>query len=148
MSQTTPEAATIPPAVSRIQEEAGGEVTTPKGPAAALVKSYLIAAATLDVSATKSFLSANCPDDIVTQYQANIRFGWTFSEQDTRIVSEAVDVHGDKATVKAEVVFKGGSGPTFMAIEQTFFLVLENGAWKISDMDPRPSRVGPGFKPL
>jgi hypothetical protein len=134
--------------VSSIQEKATGEVASPEGPAAVPVKSYLAVAARLDASATKNFLSASCRDDIVTQCQANARSGWTFSEQDTRIVSEAIDAHGDKASVEAEVVFRGGSGPTFMAIKQTFFLVLENGDWRISNMDPRPSPVGPGFRPL
>ena len=87
----------------------------PSSPAAALVMRYLAAAATLDPSATRPFLSATCQGDLVTEFIAN-------------------------------VVFQGGTA--FIAKQRTFFLAMEDGEWRISEMDPAPRTTGPGFVPL
>jgi tetratricopeptide (TPR) repeat protein len=115
--------------------------------AAALVMNYLAAAGTLDSSATRAFLSANCKGDMLTEFRANGGSGWSFSGTDTGIISEATTAEGGSAVV-AEVVFRGGSPPTYMSTRHTFFLALENGSWKISRIDPAPRTSGPGFMPL
>ena len=145
---TPPIRTTAPSGTPNIQQATTPE-TTPRGPAATLVTNYLAAAGTLDPSATKAFLSTTCKDDIVTEFHANTRSGWSFSAEDTKIKKETIiPPYEGKATVVAQVVFKGGNPPTFMAKTQTFFLVLENGAWKISGMYPAPTKAGPGVMPL
>lgn len=150
-SQTTHEAVVVP-AAAAIQEKATGEATNPQGPAATIIRNYLAAAASLDAGATRNFLAANCKDDIVTECQANAAGGWPLDTQDTTIVSEIVDTAGGKATVKAKLSFKGGSPGHFTwmmdSAPRTFFLVLENGVWKISGMDPKPRQATPGVRPL
>jgi Skp family chaperone for outer membrane proteins len=116
--------------------------------AATVVRNYLAAAGRQDASASKSFLSSNCKDDIVVEYQSNAQSGWNYSEQDTSVENEVKNADGRSATVKAHVVFKGGNPPTFMRTVKTFFLILENGEWKISGMDPKPRQVGLGVRPL
>lgn len=120
--------------------------TRPGGPAATLVMNYLTAAGTLDPSATRVFLSTTYKDDIVTEFQANGRSGWNYSAEHTEIEEETIDALENKATVAAAVVFKGGQ--SLMIIRRTFFLILENGEWKISGLDPVPMKTGPGVVPL
>jgi hypothetical protein len=112
------------------------------------VTNYLVAAATLDSSATKPFLSARCQGDLVTEFQANDRSKWKFSANDTIIASEKIDANSGQATVVAQIVFKGGNPPTFMQQNQTFLLVKEDGAWKIVKIDPPPKTTSPGYEPL
>ncbi|MGO9271180.1 MAG: hypothetical protein ACLQOO_13145 [Terriglobia bacterium] len=112
----------------------------------AAVMNYLAAAGSLQASATRPFLSADCKGDLVTEFQANERSGWGFSSSDSAIENETVNSRTRTATVVARVVFKGGG--TFMGKSQTFFLTMEGGAWKISRFDPLPSTTGPGVMPL
>ena len=137
-----------PPAARQAPERAMIKITEAQGPAVTIVRKYLAAAGRQDALASKSFLSTNCKDDMVVECQANAQSGWNYSEQDTSVESEVISADGRSATVKAEVVFKGGSPPTFMGTKKTFFLVLENGDWKVSGMDPKPRQVGPGVRPL
>ena len=126
-----------------------GEVS-PQGPAAAVIKDYLVAAGKLDPSATMKFLSREYHDDVVAEFQANAKYGWTLSgpQEGVAIAGEEIDTGTGRATVKATVIFKGGDPPAFMANDRTFFLVLEDGAWKVSGMAPAPRRTGPGMRPL
>jgi tetratricopeptide (TPR) repeat protein len=121
-----------------------------------LVMSYLTAAATLGASATRDFLAAGCKDDIETEFLAYERSGWTFSGIDTKPERVLVaEIRGEirGANVSVQIVFRGGSGTsmrsgTFMTVSTTFFLVMENGAWKVSGMNPPPDNAGPGVTPL
>jgi hypothetical protein len=113
-----------------------------------LVKSYLNAAGRQDGSASKAFLAANCKEDFIVECQVNAQSGWNYSEQDTWVGDEVKNADGRSATVKAQIIFKGGNPPTFMLKEVTFFLILENGQWKISGMNPKPRQTGLGFRPL
>ncbi len=112
----------------------------------AAVINYLNAAGTLQPAATRPFLSPDYRGDLVTEFQANQRSGWSFSSSDSVIESEIVNAGGRTATIVARVVFKGGA--TFMGKSQTFFLALDNGAWRITRMDPVPTTMGPGVIPL
>jgi hypothetical protein len=123
---------------------------TQKGSAATAVTNYLTAAGTLDPTETKKYLATGNQSDMITEFKANKDSGWGFSGPETAIVSETIDAASGTATVAARVTFAGGSegARTFMAKSQTFFLVVENGAWKISKFDPLPQTVGPGVRPL
>jgi len=112
----------------------------------AAVINYLNAAGTLQPAATRPFLSADCKGDLITEFQANQRSGWSFSSSDSTIERETINAGARTATIEAQVVFKGGA--TFMGKSQTFFLAMENGVWKITRMDPLPSMAGPGVIPL
>ncbi len=138
--------------VSPASLNVAASVTAPRS-AATVVMDYLtaaaLAAAGTDASAArKSFLSSGCKDDMVTEFKAEKESGWSFSGTDTKIVSEKVNAEDGKATVVARVVYKGGTSQTFLSKEHKFFLTVENGAWRISEMDPAPGTVGPGVKPL
>ena len=86
---------------------------------------------------------------MVTEFQANERSGWSYSGSDTKIVNETINIDNGRATVVVEVVFKGGKFRLrSWGKKQTYFLVLENGTWKISGMDPSPRTAGPGVMPL
>ncbi len=113
-----------------------------------VVHDYLLAAATTDASARKLFLSATCAVDIADEFSANLKSGWTFSETDLSLTNDGIDSASGKASVSAQVVYKGGNPPTFMATSHTFFLVQEGGLWKISAINPPPARGGPGVSPL
>jgi len=129
-------------------EQAGGQAadTAANGPAAAVVAKYLAAAATLDSSATRPFLAATCQGDLVTEFSANATSRWNYAAKETRITEETIDAEKNTATVVAEIVFQGGGA--FMAQKKTFFLVLEDGVWEISRIDPPPRTTGPGVMPL
>jgi tetratricopeptide (TPR) repeat protein len=117
------------------------------------VMNYLAAAATLEASTTRDFLAAGCKNDIATEFMAYERSGWKFSATDTKpervLVAEIRGVIRG-ANVSVQIVFRGGSGPkpTFMSRSTTFSLVMENGAWKVSGMDPPPDNADPGVMPL
>jgi hypothetical protein len=113
-----------------------------------VVHDYLLAAASTDVSTRKLFLSATCAVDIADEFSANLKSGWTFSETDLSLTNERIDLASGKASVSAQVVYKGGNPPTFMATSHTFFLVQEGGSWKISAINPPPAKGGPGVTPL
>ena len=163
--QPTPMSFTMKMAMDQSVELVGTGMSTPSSPAAAAIDGtgektpiktsakerihqYLIAAGHQDATVTKSFLSANCQLDLVTECRANAKAGWLYSDTDTKIATEVVDADGESATVKATVVFKGGDPPTFIASDTTFSLVLEKGEWKISGIDPAPGNNGPGVSPL
>jgi len=112
------------------------------------IREYLTAAAQRDVSITQNFLSTNYKDDLVVEFETLAKSGWIYSEPDTTIESVVMEASGEGATVKALIDFKGGNPPTHVVKTQTFTLVLENGVWKISGMNPAPSSVGPGVVPL
>lgn len=118
--------------------------TTPSS----LVTSYLAAAATLNPSATRPFLSTDCHMDMFTEFKAYDGSGWKYSASDSSVLSEKDDARAGKATVSAGIVYKGGDPPTFMRKTETFHLVLENGIWKIATMDPAPETASPGYRPL
>jgi HEAT repeat protein len=77
-----------------------------------LVPKYLAAAATLDLSTTRPFLSANYPGDLVTEIQALQRSGWMYSAENSTamIRSETLDAGNGEALVTVEIAFEGGSG--------------------------------------
>jgi tetratricopeptide (TPR) repeat protein len=135
-------------ASAELRGNAGAPRTLAQEQPVGVVQAYLAAAASLDASVSKAFLSRRCRDDLVVECQANAPSGWKFSAEDTRVVGEAIDHGGANATVRMQVVFKGGTPPTFMGKAQKFTLVLENGAWKIDGLDPAPRRTGPGVMPL
>ena len=112
-----------------------------QGPVVAALRNYLAAAGQLDASASKSFLSVNCTDDIVVEFQADAKSGWKYSEAYTTIESQAISPDGKSATVKAQVITAGGN--SFSGSEKTFSLVLEGSDWKISGMNPKPIQVEP-----
>ncbi len=111
--------------------------------------------------------------------------GWSLFGPDTILTDETINAETGKATIVAQVAFKGGTGigvqfnsgaiarfgasvgpssplplygasssvypangSTYLRVSQTFFLVLENGAWKISGMTPSVLVVDPPFRPL
>jgi len=111
-----------------------------------IVRGYLNAAGRQDGLASKTFLATGCTEDFVVEFQANAHSGWNYSEQDTWVGNEAKSADGRSATVKAQIIFKGGS--TSMMKEETFSLISENGQWKISRMNPKPRSIGPGVSPL
>ncbi|MCS7303713.1 MAG: DUF1080 domain-containing protein, partial [Thermoguttaceae bacterium] len=117
-----------------------------QSPAVTAVKKYLAAAASLKQEVAKPFLATDCKDDLIVEFQANVQSGWDYSEEHTKVEEESVSADGQHAVVKLQMVFKGGN--TFMAIQRTFFLVLEKGEWKISRMLPKPYQTGPGVRPL
>ncbi len=134
--------------VSQPREPVLTRISAAQSPTAVVLRNYLAAAGKQDPSASKRFLSADCTDDIVVECQANANSGWMYSEEYSGIESDTISADGKSATVKARVTFSGGNPPTFMASEKTFFLVLENGEWKISAVDPKPKQAGPGVRPL
>jgi hypothetical protein len=117
---------------------------SPKGPPTEVIKSYIVAASKLDPSATKVFLSRKCDIDMVTEFQANYRAGWTLSEPVGEIEIESINTKDGTASVKTKILFVGGN--VSMVLTRTFFLVLEDDAWKVSGMEPPPKNEGPGFK--
>lgn len=136
---------------SNAAAQPAGSDTSAKGSAAAVITSYLAAAATLDPAATKKFLAASCATDLEIEFQGDKSQGWSYSNPDSTIMSETINTSSATATVVAQVTFKGGSSPdkpTFMSKAETFSLIIENGAWKISSFDPPPQTGGPGVQPL
>lgn len=127
---------------------AGAPAAAAAGSATKVVHDYLFAASTMDTSLIRSFLSSTCTVDIADEYKANLRSGWAFSGSDVRVISEKIDSANGKASVVAQVVYRGGNPPTFMAVEHTFFLVRESGIWKVSRIDPAPPKNGPGVVPV
>ncbi|MGO8933448.1 MAG: hypothetical protein ACLPLZ_16395 [Terracidiphilus sp.] len=112
------------------------------------VRDYLSAAATLDPSATQDFLTPGCNCDLVVEFQANQKSGWSFASSNTAefLTPDSVTMDGNAATVAAAVVFHGGG--TYMARTTTFSLRQENGNWRIFKIDPPPNAAGPGVSPL
>ena len=112
------------------------------------VTKYLTAAATLDSGATRQFLSASCKNDVVDEFKSNQDSGWKYSASESLIGEGQIDAGSGKATVKTQLVYKGGDPPTMMVKDRTFYLVREKGVWMISGMDPAPETSGPGVRPL
>jgi len=129
------------------QTSSGG--SSPSVPAADpsnVVKGYLAAASSLQSVATAPFLSKGFKGDLVTEFVGNKQSNWSFSDADTKIDRPVIAASGIAATVQAMVVFKGGG--TFMGRQTTFSLIMEDGRWKISKIDPPAKAGGPGVTPL
>ncbi|HEV7404590.1 MAG TPA: hypothetical protein VGO11_16740 [Chthoniobacteraceae bacterium] len=147
-AQTSPgQSKTKKPAESKTPSATKDEKAThPDGPAAKQIRDYIAALDQPDAAATKPFLSKACKDDFTTEKNANSKSGWNLSLADSQIRSETIDKKTGVATVKAQIVFKGGS--TFMGRDVTFTLKQEDGEWKIVSMTPPPKAQAPGFTPL
>lgn len=113
-----------------------------------VVRNYLLAASSSSPSASAPFVSRACTVDIVDEFKANRQSGWAFSIDDLSLTDETISPANDKASVTAVLIYKGGNPPTSMAAQHTFFLVREDGAWKIRGIDPPPAGHGPGVSPL
>jgi len=77
-----------------------------------LVPKYLAAAAMLDPSTTRPFLSASCQGDLVTEIQGLQQSGWTYSAEHSiaMIRSETLDAENGEALVTVEIAFEGAGG--------------------------------------